>query len=29
MGFATYGLSGDKTIPIRAIKSVQFKEGGM
>ena len=29
MGLATYRLAGDKTIPISAIKSVQFKEGGM
>lgn len=29
IGLATYGLAGDKTIPISAIQSVQFKEGGM
>ena len=29
LGFATQGLAGDKTIPMSAIQSVQFKEGGM
>lgn len=29
LGFASQGLAGEKTIPISAIQSVQFKEGGM
>ena len=29
MGFFSQGLAGDKTIPMSAIQSVQFREGGM
>ena len=29
LGFTSQGLAGEKTIPISAIQSVQFKEGGM
>lgn len=29
MGLSTHGLAGVKTIPMRVIQSVQFKEGGM
>lgn len=29
LGFATQGLSGNKTIPMSAIQSVQFREGGV
>jgi hypothetical protein len=29
VGFSTHGLAGEKTIPMSAIQSVQFRKGGM